>query len=88
MELDHRHPILTKMRLWVDWPAKLNNRISLKLRIDAQVVSADGCNTIVQFKSHEFVTSARRHSETKGANGCRPSQGTSTSPPDRRAEGK
>jgi hypothetical protein len=61
VELDRPHPILTEMRLNIEWPVKLNNVTALHLRMSARVDKVHQGYSILVFKTYEFVTAGRAH---------------------------
>lgn len=51
-------PVSVGMRLEVlmPWPAKLDGRTSLQLRLKGEAVRADGNSVAVRIRAHEFLT--------------------------------
>ena len=71
LHLDRRVPILTNMRLHIEWPAKVNNSVALRLRTDARVIRADERHTVVVFKGYDFVIAGKQATLNAAAVGNR-----------------
>lgn len=59
-------PLGRRVDLWIEWPARLENRIGLRLHIDGRTVSVAGTASEIEILGYEFRTCAlapRRVSE-------------------------
>jgi hypothetical protein len=49
-----------KVRLVIDWPAKLEDRLPLQLHILGRVVRAEGCKVAAAIEYYEFRTAPQQ----------------------------
>jgi hypothetical protein len=67
-------PLDRRVDLWIEWPARLENKVGLRLRIDGRTVSSAGTATEVEILGYEFRTSAlppQRINEARGGGGLK-----------------
>jgi hypothetical protein len=65
LKTKHALPIVKRIQLLIDWPAKLDNRLSLRLLVKGRVLRSTEEGTAVRVLAYEF----RVHSRQVGAGG-------------------
>ena len=51
-------PLERRVDLWIEWPARLENKIGLRLHIDGRTVSVAGTASEIKILGYEFRTCA------------------------------
>lgn len=61
LEAGERLPVGEMVRLFIDWPVQLEQRLDLTLELKGKIVQADSTRAIVAIFRYEFRIRARKH---------------------------
>ena len=62
-------PVDRRVDLWIEWPARLENNVRLRLHIDGRTVNVPGTATEVEIIAYEFRTCALAPQKINEAHG-------------------
>jgi hypothetical protein len=65
-------PLNRRVDLWIEWPARLENKVGLRLHIAGRTVGAAGTATEVEILGYEFRTRSTVPKDQRGAQRWQP----------------